>query len=151
MIRKFDEENFSWDGVERHIYKDNEAVFRNVTKQILFENEGDLPVQFRYFEVAPGGWSSFEHHAHMHMVVIFRGSGHALIGKKICEVKKGDLITIPGWDWHQFRADCGETLGFFCLVRAERDAPVYPTEEEIEELKRDPEIAKFLSVDARMR
>ena len=44
MIRKFDEENFSWDGVEKHVYKDNEAVFRDVTKQILFENEGDLPV-----------------------------------------------------------------------------------------------------------
>ncbi len=144
MIKKFDEKNFSWEGVERHVYKDNEAVFRDVTKQILFEDEGDLPVQFRYFEIEPGGWSSFEHHEHMHMVVIFRGCGHALLGREIREVKKGDLSTMSGWDWHQFRADVGETLGFFCLVRAKRDAPVYPTEEEIAELRRDPKIAKFL-------
>ena len=144
MIRKFDSAAFRWEGIEPHIYKEDPSVFAGVTKQILFENEGDLPIQFRYFEVEPGGRTSLEHHAHMHMVVIFRGSGHALLGNEICEVAAGDLITIPGWDFHQFKADKGETLGFFCLVAAERDKPTYPTEEDGEKLRENPEVAAFL-------
>lgn len=144
MYRKFDKAAYRWDGVEPHEYKENHEVFRHVTKQVLFENEGDLPVQFRYFQVEPGGWSSFEHHEHMHMVVIFRGQGHALLGDEVREVHEGDLITIPPWTWHQFKADEGETLGFFCLVNARRDAPVYPTEEDVKALRRKPEVAEFL-------
>ena len=60
------------------------------------------------------------------------------------EVREGDLITISPWQWHQFRADAGDILGFLCLVNHDRDIPVYPTEEELLALKRDPEIEKFL-------
>lgn len=144
MYRKFDKAAYRWDGVEPHEYKENHEVFRHVTKQVLFENEGDLPVQFRYFQVEPGGWSSFEHHEHMHMVVIFRGQGHALLGDEVREVHEGDLITIPPWTWHQFKADEGESLGFFCLVNARRDAPVYPTAEDVKALRKKPEVAAFL-------
>ncbi len=144
MIRKFDPAAFRWEGIEPHIYKEDPSVFLGVTKQILFENEGDLPIQFRYFEVEPGGRTSLEHHAHMHMVVIFRGSGHALLGREVREVAAGDLITIPGWDFHQFKADKGETLGFFCLVAAERDKPTYPTEADLAMLRRDAAVAEFL-------
>lgn len=144
MYRKFDKAAYRWDGVEPHEYKENHEVFRHVTKQVLFENEGDLPVQFRYFQVEPGGWSSFEHHEHMHMVVIFRGQGHALLDDEVREVHEGDLITIPPWTWHQFKADEGEPLGFFCLVNARRDAPVYPTAEDVKALRKKPEVAAFL-------
>lgn len=144
MYRKFDKAAYRWDGVEPHEYKENHEVFRHVTKQVLFENEGDLPVQFRYFQVEPGGWSSFEHHEHMHMVVIFRGQGHALLGDEVREVHEGDLITIPPWTWHQFKADEEESLGFFCLVNARRDAPVYPTAEDVKALRKKPEVAAFL-------
>ena len=106
--------------------------------QILFDDEGDLPVQFRYFDVGTGGFSSLEHHQHMHAVLIGRGRGHALLGEEIREVAEGDFITIPSWQWHQFRADCGEPLGFFCLVRSERDIPKYPSEEELKQLKSLP-------------
>ncbi len=144
MYRKFDQKHIRWDGIEPHIYKENPGVFRDVTKQVLFDNEGDLPVQFRYFQVEEGGFSSLEHHGHMHMVVIFKGRGHALLGHTVREVHEGDLITIPGWEWHQFKADMGEMLGFFCLVSHDRDIPVYPTKEELEELRRDPDTAAFL-------
>lgn len=144
MYRKFDPEKNRWDGIEPHVYKENPGVFRDVTKQILFDNEGDLPVQFRYFQVEAGGFSSLEHHGHMHMVVIFRGKGHALLGDAVREVREGDVITIPGWQWHQFKADMGELLGFFCLVSHDRDIPVYPTAEDLAELRRDPEVSAFL-------
>lgn len=144
MFRKFDKTTYRWDGVEPKIYKADSAVFRDVTKQVLFEREGDLPVQFRYFQVEPGGWSSLERHEHMHMVVIFRGRGHALLGGAVRPVEEGDLMTIPPWSWHQFRADAGGALGFFCLVNADRDKPSYPTAKDLEELRRDPAAAAFL-------
>lgn len=144
MIRKFHKENFRWDGIEPHIYKKNPGVFRDVTKQVLFDNEEDLPVQFRYFQVEKDGFSSLEHHEHMHMVIIFRGRGHALLGHDVVEVEEGDFITIPPWQFHQFRADCGEPLGFFCMVNTKRDIPVYPSEEELTELSSHPDIAAFL-------
>ena len=54
MFRKFDSARCRWEGVAPRVYKDDTSVFRNVTKQVLFEREGDLPVQFRYFQVEPG-------------------------------------------------------------------------------------------------
>ena len=144
MIHKFHSHPNGWEGITPHIYKENPGVFRDVTKQILFDNEADLPVQFRYFQVEKDGFSSLEKHEHMHLVLIFKGKGHALLGSDVHEVREGDLITIPPWQWHQSRADAGDILGFLCLVNHDRDIPVYPTEEELLALKRDPEIEKFL-------
>lgn len=115
-----------------------------MTKQVLFDNEADLPVQFRYFQVEKGGFSSFEHHKHMHAVMIFKGKGHALLGNQVVEVHEGDFITIAPWEWHQFKADMGDILGFLCLVNHDRDIPVYPTEEDIREIRKNPEAARFL-------
>lgn len=144
MFRKFDKERFRWDGAEPHVYKENPGVFKDATKTILFDNEGDLPVQFRYFEIQRGGFSSLEHHQHMHVVLIARGWGHMLLGKEIKAIGQGDFLTIAPWEFHQFRADAGEILGFFCLVRSERDVPVYPTKEEMDEFRAYPAIAAFL-------
>lgn len=144
MFRKFDKDNFRWDGAEPHVYKENPGVFKDATKTVLFDNEGDLPVQFRYFEIKPGGYSSLEHHEHMHVVTIVRGRGHILLGNEIKAIEKGDFFTIAPWEFHQLRADDGETLGFFCIVRSERDVPVYPTEEEMKELKKNPDVVSFL-------
>ena len=120
MIHKFHSRPNGWEGITPHIYKENPGVFRDVTKQILFDNEADLPVQFRYFQVEKDGFSSLEEHEHMHLVLIFKGKG------KKDKISKGDI------------------LGFLCLVNHDRDIPVYPTEEELLALKRDPEIEKFL-------
>ncbi len=144
MLCKFDEKNNRWDGIEPHIYKENPGVFLDVTKQILFDGAADLSVQFRYFQVEQGGFSSLEHHEHMHVVMIFKGKGHALLGNQVHEVKAGDFLTIAPWQWHQFRADAGDILGFLCLVNKDRDIPVYPTEEELAEMKKDPAVEKFL-------
>lgn len=139
MIHKFHKENNRWDGIEGQVYKNDPELFRNVTKYVLFDNDTDLPVQFRYFQVEKDGYTSLEHHAHRHVVVIFRGKGHILLGDTIRAVSEGDLITIDPWEWHQLRADEGELLGFFCLVKHDRDVPVYPTKEEREALEKAKE------------
>ncbi|GAA0310283.1 cupin domain-containing protein [Rhodovulum strictum] len=142
--RAFDPQRFGWDGVETRVYKAGEGPWRDVTRQVLFPPEGDLPVEWRYFEVAPGGWSTLERHDHQHAVVIVRGHGHALIEGAVRAVAMFDLIRIPAQGWHQFRADAGEALGFFCLVAAERDRPQLPTADDIAALSADPAIAAFI-------
>jgi len=133
-----------WDGVERRPYKeDDRALFRAVSRQVLFSDER-LAGELRYFEVAPDGFTSLERHEHMHAVVILRGHGHCLVGREVKRVEANDLVTVPPWTWHQFRAGEHEPLGFLCLVNAERDRPQLPTEQELADLRADPAIAAFL-------
>ena len=59
------------------------------------------------------GYSTLERHAHVHGVMILRGHGHCLVGSEVRPVKALDLVTIPPWTWHQFKATADEPLGFF--------------------------------------
>jgi len=135
---------YRWEGVERLPYKEDErALFRAVTRQILF-SDPDLAGELRYFEVEPGGYSSLERHEHMHGVLILRGRGKCLVGTKVRSIEPHDLVTVPAWTWHQFRAAAAEPLGFLCLVNAARDKPHLPSEADLAELKATPAVAEFL-------
>ena len=105
-----------------------------LTRRVLFDSNGGQDNQVRYFEVAPGGWSTFEHHKHTHQVIIYRGSGTALVGFETCQVRQGDLVFVKPDEWHQFTATNDEPLGFICIVKAERDHPVLPTAEELDQI-----------------
>ena len=133
-----------WDEVELLPYKEDErALFKSITRQTLF-SDPDLEGELRYFEVAPGGFSTLERHEHMHAVLILRGSGHCLVGSEVKTIGTRDLVTVPAMTWHQFRATAGEPLGFLCMVNAQRDKPQLPTPEEVARLKTDPTVAAFL-------
>ena len=82
--------------------------------------------ELRYFEVAPGGFSTLERHEHMHAVLILRGRGHCLVGDEVKQLETRDLVTVPPMTWHQFRATTDEPLGFLCMVDAQRDKPQLP-------------------------
>src|SRR4029079_17920440 len=99
---------------------------KSVTRQTLFQGEGSLPVEFRYFEVGAGGHSTLARHEHQHVVMIIRGSGHVLVGEEIGAIGTHDVVHIPAMTWHQFRATNGEELGFLCVVSCERDRPERP-------------------------
>ena len=123
-IRNF--RDFRWDAVEHRPYKEEgSAPFRAISRQVLFE-EPALGCELRYFEMEAGGFSTLERHEHMHGVMVFRGHGHCLLGTTVRAVKPGDLVTIPAWTWHQFRATAGEPCGFLCMVNRERDRPQVP-------------------------
>jgi S-methyl-1-thioxylulose 5-phosphate methylthiotransferase len=137
-------ENFHWDGVETRRYKDEpDAPYRDVTRQVLF-SDARLAGELRYFEVAPGGFTTLERHEHMHAVLVLCGGGRSLVGEEVRALKLNDLVTVPPWTWHQFRAGPDEPLGFLCLVNAERDRPQLPNEHELEALKSDPAVRAFL-------
>jgi S-methyl-1-thioxylulose 5-phosphate methylthiotransferase len=124
--------DFRWDQVALLAYKqDPSAPFKDVTRQVLFDGT-DLPTQLRYFEVAPGGWTTLERHHHVHAVMVIRGRGECLVGDEAYEIGLHDLVNVPPMTWHQFHAAKDEPLGFLCLVTSERDKPQLPAEEERE-------------------
>ena len=137
-------DDFRWEGVELRPYKDDDAApFKAISRQELFAHPA-LGCQLRYFEMAAGGHSTLERHEHVHAVMILRGRGQCLLGDRVRAVKPFDLITIPAWTWHQFRATEGETLGFLCMVNAERDRPRLPDARDLAALAAVPEVAGFL-------
>ena len=142
-------DDFRWEGVDCRPYKEGQdAPFKAITRQVLFADPR-MHAELRYFEIAPGGFSTLERHEHMHAVLILRGRGHCLVGDEVRAIETRDLITVPPMTWHQFRATRGEPLGFLCMVNAERDKPQLPTAEDLARLKADPKIAAFLELEVK--
>ena len=143
VFRKHDG-RFRWQGVETRAYKQESGVpYHDVTRQVLFDDPL-LRCQLRYFEIAPGGYTTLERHEHVHAVVIQRGRGRVLVGDAIATLSPFDLVRIPPMTWHQFRADDDAPLGFLCLVNHERDRPQLPDADALTALRADPAIGAFL-------
>jgi mannose-6-phosphate isomerase-like protein (cupin superfamily) len=138
------QEDFRWEGVEQLPYKeDDRALFKSITRQVLFSDPA-MHGELRYFEVAPGGFSTLERHEHLHAVLILRGRGQCLVGDQVRPIETRDLVTVPALTWHQFRATTNEPLGFLCMVNATRDKPQLPAPEDLAKLREQPAIAAFL-------
>lgn len=121
---------FQWEGVDVLRYKEEgSAPFRDVTRQVLFDDAA-MAAQLRYFEVAPGGWTTLERHEHVHNVMVIRGRGRCLVGERAHYIAANDLVSVPPLTWHQFLAAADEPLGFLCLVNRDRDRPQLPAEGE---------------------
>ncbi len=135
--------DFRWRDVPLKKYQEDGTHFKDVTRQTLFTGEEDQPCELRYFEIAPGGHSTFERHVHTHAVLILRGRGRVLVGAGVREIEAFDLVHVPSLTWHQFRADRGEALGFLCQVACDRDRPMRPDEDERSRLLASPAIAEF--------
>src|ERR1700712_3734868 len=96
--------DFRWKTVAHQPYKqDGSAPFKDISRQVLFHDDA-LACELRYFEMDAGGYSTLERHEHAHAVMILRGHGECLLGEDVRRVKPRDLISIPAWTWHQFRA-----------------------------------------------
>jgi mannose-6-phosphate isomerase-like protein (cupin superfamily) len=133
-----------WEGVDVHPYKEDGTHFKTITRQTLFKGGEDMPVEWRYFEVGEGGHSTLERHLHTHVVMVIRGSGEVLVGEDVSPIGMHDMVKIPPFTWHQFRATQGEVLGFLCLVATERDRPQRPGEPELDELRESDAVASFI-------
>lgn len=145
MIRH-EAEPYRWDQIELMPYKETGSHFKSITRQTLFTGDHDLPVELRYFEVAPGGHSTLERHEHAHLVVVIRGCGKVLVGQQIASIGGHDLVEIPPLTWHQFQATGDEPLGFLCVVSQERDRPERPSGQTLDELMANPWVAEFIRV-----
>ena len=131
-VRKFSMDgagNYRWQAIDRLQYKaEGSAPFRDITRQLLF-SQPDQDCELRYFEVAPGGYSTLERHEHTHAVLILRGHGTVRIGAGLQSISERDLVTVDPLTWHQFHAAPDSALGFLCLVSKARDKPQLPRDE----------------------
>ena len=120
---------FRWEGVPAADYKASAEHHRGVTRIGLVGDQGEATAfHLRYFEIAPGGFSSLEHHAHEHAVVVLRGQGEVRLGDAVHAVSFGDVVYVAPDEPHQFRnPSASEPLGFLCVVDAQRDAPTILT------------------------
>ena len=106
---------FDWEDVRREPYTGDGAV-GGTKLSIIGPQEGAHNFTFRYYEVEPGGRTSFDRHTHDHGVLIVKGKARVLIGGEKKEVGFGDVIYIGPNEPHQFESIGDEALGCFCVA-----------------------------------
>jgi quercetin dioxygenase-like cupin family protein len=110
---------FRWEHVPVEGYAD--PAVTSVTKQVMIgPREGAENYSMRYFEIAPGGKSSFDQHEHDHGVMVLSGCGRVLLGAEQHEIGFGDVIYIAPNEIHQFENTGTEPLGFVCVAPPKR-------------------------------
>jgi ribulose-bisphosphate carboxylase large chain len=114
-----------WHGVLLQEYKPAADHHCGVFRSVLVGDSGEkTSFQVRYFEIAPGGHTTLEHHQHEHVVVVLRGRGGVRLADTWHEVGFGDAVYVAPHEVHQLRNTTDEPFGFLCLVDARRDVPV---------------------------
>jgi quercetin dioxygenase-like cupin family protein len=122
------EGGFTWQDIPLEPYKETTEMWKGITRRELSGKRGESQrFHVRYFEIAPGGYSTLEKHDHEHVVIPIRGRGEAQFGCYIYKVGLGDVVYVAPNDPHQFRTpeDASEPFGFLCIVNAERDTPQF--------------------------
>jgi quercetin dioxygenase-like cupin family protein len=110
-----DVENRDWEGVPGRHYETGDMK-GGVKKILLGPNDGSSNFRLRYFRIQPDGHSRLEQHAHEHGVYIVHGRARVRLGDETTDVSPGDVVYIPGNEWHQFTTIGEEPLGFLCIV-----------------------------------
>lgn len=117
--------NFSWNNIKKEKYKQSGNGWKNIVRQTLIGNHGETTkFHVRYFEISPGGYSSFEKHHHEHVVIGLNGEGICIVGKKKYHLRFLDVIYIKPNEPHQLRNPFEKPFGFLCIVNSRRDKPV---------------------------
>ncbi len=124
----FDATLFSWQDRTPTAYKASEELpFAGVTRRELIGKFGeDTAFELRYFELAPGGYTSLEKHQHTHTVIGVRGRGIVLRESGSVELGANDIAYVAPMQVHQLRNDGTEPFGFYCIVDRDRDLPQAP-------------------------
>ncbi|MCC6346380.1 MAG: cupin domain-containing protein [Nitrospirales bacterium] len=116
--------NYTWSGIQTESYKPKGGSWLDIARNVLIGNQGETArFHFRYFEIAPGGFSSLELHRHEHVVVCIRGRGKVRMGSKRYTLGYLDTAYIAPDTAHQLSNPFHEPFGFFCVVNARRDKP----------------------------
>jgi ribulose-bisphosphate carboxylase large chain len=116
---------YTWEGAPVTEYKQAADHHCGVVRTVLAGASGEQTAfHVRYFEIAPGGFSTLERHGHEHVVVVLRGRGEVRLGEDTHTLTFGDAVYIAPDEVHQLRNPSSEPFGFLCMVDARRDAPV---------------------------
>lgn len=113
-----------WTGVKDEQYKEASGGWARIIRRVLIGGRGESArFQVRYFEIAPGGFSSLEHHRHEHVVICVKGRGKVRMGRTDRTMQFLDTVYIAPDIVHQLANPYSEPFGFLCIVNARRDGP----------------------------
>lgn len=113
-----------WTGVKDEQYKEASGGWARIIRRVLVGGRGESArFHVRYFEIAPGGYSSLEHHRHEHVVICVKGKGRVRMGRTARTLQFLDTVYIAPDAVHQLANPYREPFGFLCIVNARRDRP----------------------------
>ena len=116
-----DSPRWEWADVPPQTYAGGGAV--GSTRRVLIgPDDGAGNFSLRYFEIAPGGQTSFDKHAHDHGVMIVKGRARVRLGWKVVEMDPGDVVYIAPQEEHQFEAIGPGPVGMLCVNPAKKNA-----------------------------
>ncbi|MFQ5918311.1 MAG: cupin domain-containing protein, partial [Candidatus Binatia bacterium] len=93
--------NLTWQDIPLEPYKETTESWKGVTRRELSGKRGESQrFHVRYFEIAPGGYTTLEKHEHEHVVVPLRGQGEVQFGCYIYKVGIGDVVYVAPNDPH---------------------------------------------------
>jgi len=117
VVHPFNDKNgpYRWEGVDSLPLQIDgiEGAVKNI---LIGDKEGAPHFIMRYFELAPGGHSRLEQHAHEHEVIVLRGKGVVQMGEKRHAIAPFDTIYVEGNELHQFTNPYEEPFGFICVI-----------------------------------
>ncbi|MDE3260581.1 MAG: RuBisCO large subunit C-terminal-like domain-containing protein [Acidobacteriota bacterium] len=118
--------DWNWEGRHSSPYKDaGDLTFRGVRRvELVGKFSERTRCDLRYFEVEPGGHTSFEKHLHTHVVIGARGEGVLVLGDRRLPLRHLDVACVGPLETHQLRNETEEPFGFFCVVDHDRDRPM---------------------------
>jgi len=116
--------NYTWRGIKTEKYKTEGGDWAGIIRRVLTgRHKESTKFHLRYFEILPGGYSSYEKHKHEHVVVAIRGKGKVLCGKRHYKLNFLDTLYMAPDIPHQLSNPFNEPFGFLCIVNAKRDKP----------------------------
>ncbi len=115
--------NYKWKGIKTKAYKLAKGNWNKIIRKVLVGDSLKTKSHVRYFEIAPGGRSSFERHKHEHIVIGIRGRGKVLLDNRSHKIGFLDVVYVSPDTPHQFLNPFNEPFGFICVVPAKRDKP----------------------------
>lgn len=116
--------NHTWKGVKTERYKPTGGGWADIVRRVIIGSHGESAgFHLRYFEISPGGYSSFEKHRHEHVVICIKGKGKVFTGKTKHALNYLDTLYIAPNTPHQLINPFSEPFGFLCIVNAKRDKP----------------------------
>jgi len=134
--------NAGWEGVEPEGYVPGEPT--KVVRHTLVGGRKGSPdepgpqLEVRYFSVPPGAVTRLEKHEHEHFVIVGEGTGQAVVGTTVREVRQHDVVYVAPLEPHQFVNRGSEPFGFFCVVTSARDFSQELDPAELAKLKASP-------------
>lgn len=137
--------DYRWEGVPTRPYKDVPADWAQAVRCVLI-GAGQEATDFhlRYFELAPGGYTSLEKHGHAHVIVAVRGKGIVVAAPHRFDVAPLDTVYIAPEAPHQIINASHEPFGFLCIVDAVRDRPRALSPDDVRRLMDNPALREVI-------